>query len=208
MFENLAAIVWDFDGVINDTVRDGHPIWHRDIKADLGIDPEDMRLNFFIPHFQEIVVGKKDLKDTLVHVLPDIGFTGTVDDFIMYWFEKDLVLDNRILGLIDRTTEAGISAYLGTNQEPYRAAFLANVPDLQNRFQKMFVSGHLGVKKPDAEFFNHVQTEIGEVPERLLFIDDSLEHIKVARDLGWQAVHYRAFSDLPDSLVHLADRRP
>ena len=53
--------------------------------------------------------------------------------------------------------------------------------------QRRFASFELGVCKPDAAIYQRVAAELGEAPERLLFLDDSGENVEAARANGWQA---------------------
>lgn len=52
------------------------------------------------------------------------------------------------------------------------------------------VSGEIGLIKPDRRIFEHHADSFGLVPERTLFIDDSVANVEGARAAGWQAVHF------------------
>ena len=54
------------------------------------------------------------------------------------------------------------------------------------RFDQAFVSGHVGVTKPDQEIYRVVEARSGIDPDALLFTDDRAENISVARTRGWQ----------------------
>lgn len=53
-------------------------------------------------------------------------------------------------------------------------------------FDRAFVSGHLGLIKPDPAIYEVVEREGGVAPERLLFTDDRAENIAAAAERGWQ----------------------
>lgn len=55
---------------------------------------------------------------------------------------------------------------------------------LEKIFEKTFFSFEIGMRKPDAEIFNHVLHEANLLPEETLFIDDTLVHIETAKSLG------------------------
>ena len=55
-----------------------------------------------------------------------------------------------------------------------------------SEFDMTFVSAHLGMVKPDAAIYAHLETETGVAPDRLLFTDDRAENIAAARARGWQ----------------------
>ena len=57
-----------------------------------------------------------------------------------------------------------------------------------------------GVKKPQLEFFQRVESELGASPAALLFIDDQQMNVEAARAAGWSAELY-AFGDDVASLL-------
>jgi len=63
-----------------------------------------------------------------------------------------------------------------------------------------FVSGSLGLVKPDPAIYEAVERMSGLPPETLYFIDDKAENIAAATDRGWQTHHFtsgdRLFADL------------
>jgi putative hydrolase of the HAD superfamily len=58
--------------------------------------------------------------------------------------------------------------------------------DLDECFEKVYLSYEMGMRKPDAEIFESVVSENNLVPAETLFIDDSLQHIEAAKKLGIQ----------------------
>lgn len=55
-------------------------------------------------------------------------------------------------------------------------------------FNRVFTSGHAGMRKPDLSFYRHVLGIIKLVPEEVVFIDDKLENVLAARSLGMNGV--------------------
>ena len=53
-------------------------------------------------------------------------------------------------------------------------------------FDRAYVSGHMGVIKPDDEIYARVEADCGLPPERLLFTDDRADNIAAAAARGWQ----------------------
>jgi len=58
--------------------------------------------------------------------------------------------------------------------------------DFLNEFDRVYVSGHMKVIKPDAEIYEQLETDCGIEPASLLFADDRLENIEAAAARGWQ----------------------
>jgi glucose-1-phosphatase len=96
-------------------------------------------------------------------------------------------------------------------KEKYRIFLLSNtnkihyelyLKDLQNLgfnnfndiFEKAYFSHEIGLRKPDAEVYNYVMNDKGLLPQTTLFIDDSLQNITTAEELGIQC-HWLHQSD-------------
>ena len=57
-------------------------------------------------------------------------------------------------------------------------------------FDRSYVSGHLGVIKPDPRIYEIAEADCGIAPDRLLFTDDRAANVAAARARGWQAHHF------------------
>ena len=55
-------------------------------------------------------------------------------------------------------------------------------------FDKVFMSHHIGMRKPDVETFQFVLDQTGFDPKYTLFLDDSLQHIEGAKLAGIQTI--------------------
>ncbi|WP_224816524.1 HAD family phosphatase [Hasllibacter sp. MH4015] len=53
-------------------------------------------------------------------------------------------------------------------------------------FDRSYISGHMGVTKPDAQIYAMVEADCGLEPGTLLFADDRLDNIEAAAARGWQ----------------------
>jgi len=51
-------------------------------------------------------------------------------------------------------------------------------------FSAVFTSGHVGMRKPDLCFFEHVINKIGYHPNQVVMVDDQAESIHAARSFG------------------------
>jgi 2-haloacid dehalogenase len=58
--------------------------------------------------------------------------------------------------------------------------------DWLGEFDRRYISGHLGVMKPDPMIYRIVEADCGIAPERLLFADDRPDNIRAAEARGWQ----------------------
>jgi glucose-1-phosphatase len=60
---------------------------------------------------------------------------------------------------------------------------------LENFFERLFLSQEMGLRKPTKEVFEFVSNKMGFKPEEILFVDDSIQHIESAKEMGFQTIH-------------------
>lgn len=85
----MTVLALDLDGVVITGHRDGGGRWAKNLEADLGVSPGQLRELFFKPHFGEIVCGRADLFEGLGAVWPSLGARCGVREFVDYWFAAD-----------------------------------------------------------------------------------------------------------------------
>lgn len=59
--------------------------------------------------------------------------------------------------------------------------------DLDDWFERCYLSHELGMMKPDHEIFEHVIADLGAPAESVLFLDDTAVNVQAAREVGMQA---------------------
>jgi putative hydrolase of the HAD superfamily len=169
----------------------------------LGLSVADLQREFFIPHWHEIVVGRRGLSDHLRPALAKIAPDLSYDDFLTYWFENDARLNVALLDELRQQRDAGMKIYLATNQEHLRASYLLRVLGLGHQCDGIYYSAALGCRKPDRDFFERVAELAGFAAEQLLLIDDSLVNVAAARASGWNAVQWLEGSSISIVLAEL-----
>ncbi len=68
-------------------------------------------------------------------------------------------------------------------------------------FDRRYVSGHMGVIKPDATIYQMVEDDCGLAPGSLLFADDRIDNITAAQDRGWKTHLFEGPQGWADCLV-------
>jgi len=63
--------------------------------------------------------------------------------------------------------------------------YAKSVYEFFEEFDRSYISGHMGVIKPDAEIYEMLEDDCGLSPEGLLFTDDRLDNITAAMARGW-----------------------
>lgn len=186
----IKALMLDVDGVlINGRPEDGLH-WSTSLEQDLGLPPNDLHREFFAAHWEEIVVGRATLEDSLAKVLKKIAPHLTADQLIAYWFERDSRLNRQLLEDLATIRAMGIQVHLATNQEHQRAHYLMNHLNLKNHVDGIQYSASLGQRKPSRDFFDKAASNVALPPNELLLIDDTIENIRAAEAAGWNASHW------------------
>lgn len=70
-----------------------------------------------------------------------------------------------------------------------------------DRFERIFLSGELGLIKPEPAIFEHLLSATGRRPETCLFIDDSAANIATAERLGFATHRFRGAEGLARDLA-------
>ena len=108
-----------------------------------------------------------------------------------------------IAPLLARAAEnVPLYAFSNTNQ-PHIAHFSPVYAELLGHFREIFLSSSIGLRKPNAEAYDHVVQAIGVPAERIVFFDDLAENIDVARACGLKAVLVRSTDDVAAALEAL-----
>lgn len=111
-------------------------------------------------------------------------------DDIRMWHDRWIELASpRIDGSIrlQRALRAkGVPVFALTNFG--RDSFHQAIPqmDFLRDFDRCYVSGEMGVVKPDPRIYEMVEADCGLAPDRLLFTDDRAENIDAAARRGWR----------------------
>lgn len=82
-------------------------------------------------------------------------------------------------------------------------SYAAAVPllDFLGEFDREYVSGRMGVIKPDPRIYAMVEADCGIAPERLIFTDDRADNIAAAAARGWLTHHFTGWQGWAQRLV-------
>jgi HAD superfamily hydrolase (TIGR01509 family) len=73
-------------------------------------------------------------------------------------------------------------------------------PSTMSIFDRVYASGKAGLRKPDPAFYRMVLSDSQLAPERAIFVDDKMQNVQVARDLGMRGLRFESTKALCDSL--------
>ena len=124
--------------------------------------------------------------------------------------QQRIIIHPQMQELLDFAVESGIRLGIITNGPAEHQA--SKVRQLRmNRWvdeQNVFISGKLGVAKPDIRIFRHVEESMQITPEQSCYIGDSYANdIIGAKGAGWKAIWInRRNQSLPDNAQYVPDK--
>lgn len=186
------TLALDVDGVLLDPDRNGAGHWSNELTSRFGIDRAQLRESFFMNCWDDVVNGRRSVEDGLAEALALIGTTVDVEAVLSCWFDADYAPIDETFDLARRAAAAGCRVVLATNQEHRRADYLRRRIGATLPLAGVIYSADVGCQKHDPNFFEIASERLGVHPDRrssVVFVDDVLHNVDVARSAGWRAVH-------------------
>jgi HAD superfamily hydrolase (TIGR01509 family) len=195
----IKAVFFDADGMI---VR--REMYFSDrLSRDFNISLDKIT-PFFQKEFQLCLVGKADLKEEIKKYLKDWNWQKSIDDLLIYWFQSEKDIDERMIKVVNLLKGQGIKCYLHTNNEKYRADYITNNLGLNKFFDKIFSSSNIGYLKSQIEFWQVVFNDfIAIEKDEVLVFDDAEKNITVAKQFGFRVELYSNFDKFESKLKSL-----
>lgn len=97
--------------------------------------------------------------------------------------------DDLPIYLLSNTNSIHIKAFLKIVKESYGDANL-----FDTIFTNHYYSSEIGFRKPNADCFEYIIKENDLEPNQTLFIDDSIQHVEGAKNIGLRAFHLKETS--------------
>ena len=180
----IKALIFDFGGVLMRTV-DQTPRRRWEIRCGLpklGL----AKLVFDNPVARQATIGDAQSSDIWKYVGLALGLSnGELTDLESDFWKGDKINS----GLVD---------YVRTHSVAYRPCILSNAwPDARNLFdsitdlkifEEIIISAEVGMAKPDSSIFLHACDQIGVAASNTVFVDDMVENVDAAIDLGMHGI--------------------
>jgi len=202
---HIDAVVFDLGGVLLD--------WDpRNLYRKLFADEE--RMEFFL---REVCTPQwHDAHDRGVPTAASCAELATRypewASLISAWAERG---EEMVAGPIEASVDvlrdleaSGLPRYALTNMEAETYPLRLQRFEFLGWFDGTVVSGLEGIAKPDPEIFLRLLDRFGLTGSRTLMIDDRLENLVVAEQLGMPTIHFHSSQQLRDRLESLWLLRP
>lgn len=124
-----------------------------------------------------------------------------------YWNRWIEMIGGEITGtvkLLNQISDMGIPLYALTNWSSETLPLVVNDYSFFKLFEGIVVSGEEKMAKPDPQFFKVLLERYQLNPGTSLFIDDNLDNVEAANQLGFHTIHYSSPEKLELELKHLS----
>ena len=124
---------------------------------------------------------------------------------IRMWYDRWIDLASpRIEGsiaLLRALRKNAIPVFSLTNFGSYSYAEARPKMDFLSEFDREYLSGRMGVIKPDPRIYEMVEDDCGLPPNRLLFTDDKADNITAAARRGWRTHQFETWQGWATRLI-------
>lgn len=188
------------------------------VVMNLNLERDTKALNAAgLPDFENCLKNKELLKplmayldglvsvDVFLKTIRPFCSPGVTDEVILY--AMDAVLDDIPASRLALLQQLGKKYRIFLLSNIYESAWQHAVCEMrksgfevQDCFEKAFLSYEMMLAKPDPAIFNQVIKETGIRPKETVFFDDTLKNVEAARELGFTA--FRVEMNKLDDLLH------
>ena len=106
---------------------------------------------------------------------------------------------------LKKASQGAVKVYAMSNVSKEDYAVLSTKLADWSVFDRVFTSGHAGMRKPELSFYHYVLEETELAPEEAVFIDDKMENVLAARSLGIRGVVFDHSSTVTRTLSNIFD---
>jgi glucose-1-phosphatase len=186
--QHVDAIIFDLGGVILNID------YQLPVKAFRKLGIEDFSTHFsqaaqsnLLDDYETGQITSQDFIDAVRgFVKPEV----TNDQIVEAWNSILLDLPEQRLFTLEKAAENHRIFLLSNTNDLHIESFNRylldefQLPSLEPFFEQLYLSYEVGLRKPDPRIFEYVLQDAGLDPQNTLFIDDSIQHIQSANELG------------------------
>jgi putative hydrolase of the HAD superfamily len=182
------ALILDYGEVLSHPMRPGGMSL---LASQLGV-PESEMTQVYWRHRRDYDLGLP-APDYWTLVAQELGATldeGLLASLITIDVDSWTDYRDEMWMLAETFRQAGGRLALLSNGVPEIVARIRSDRDLAALFDAQVISFEVGLAKPEPEIYRVALAQLGAAPASTLFVDDRLENIETARELGIETVHF------------------
>ncbi len=180
----LRGVVFDMDGVVIDSHPAHRRAWQKFLGA-VGREVTETELDF-------VLDGRKR-EEILRHFLGElepskIAQYGALKDEMLEQLGEGVRPLPGIMEFLNSLSRAGIRMALATSAGRRRTCGTLEQLGLTRCFEAVVTGDEVGKGKPDPAIYRLAAERLGEMPERLLVVEDAVSGVKSARAAGMRCL--------------------
>lgn len=191
---NVSAVVFDYGGVIS-TAQD--PEIQRSMCEVLGLSKREFEALYYRyrPDYDRGRLSATDYWRSILGSTEVSAEEDLIPDLIRMDVRSWAGVNQGVLDWAWRLAEGGYRLGILSNMPQDELDFLRARYSWIGRFDVAMFSCEHGLIKPELEIFERLKAEIGLPADQILFLDDTRQHVEVARACGLQALRFQSLED-------------
>jgi epoxide hydrolase-like predicted phosphatase len=123
---------------------------------------------------------------------PDVlGREIDMDAYGRFWRQSSPGVHWMVVHKIRELKDRGLRLGLLTNNVKEFGEHWRTMFPLEELFEEVVDSSHVGVRKPEREIYEITCSRMAIEPTEAVFVDDNADNVMAAREFGMEAVHFR-----------------
>lgn len=184
----IKAVIWDLGGVL---VRTTDRTPRTELAERLGMTYAELdQAVFNSPSAQQATLGRITAEQHWLQVCRDLNWpVENLSEFHrLFWGGDGLDMD--LIAYIRRLKASFKTGLLSNNWSNLRH-LIETRWKIEDAFDTLVISAEIGMIKPDPPIYQFALEQLGVQSDEVIFVDDFIENILAARNLGWRAVHFQ-----------------
>jgi HAD superfamily hydrolase (TIGR01509 family) len=144
-------------------------------------------------------VGKFSSTEFFQSLKEHLQLSISFEEFIPIW--NDIFVEDQEVSEIIRSLKGKKRLGLVSNTNSLHFDYILTKFPILRLFNKWILSHEVGSKKPAIEIFQKAIEWASVKPEKILFIDDTENHVEAAVSLGIQGIHFLSAQKLKEELA-------
>lgn len=142
--------------------------------------------------------GKISEKNFIAQMLEYLEYKIDGETFCRYW--SDIFSFNQNVIALLPELKKHYKLYLLSNTNSIHKKYGYQDYEFLKLFDKIILSHEIGFLKPEEEIYRAVEKVSGFPSEEHIFIDDILEYVDAAKNIGWDGIQFVGYKDLVKNL--------
>jgi len=141
--------------------------------------------------FEKGLIPEKEFISQMLNYLDNVV---DAEIFCKYW--SDIFSVNEDVVALLPLLKQKYKLYLVSNTNSIHKKYGFQHYEFLKLFDKLFLSNEVGFIKPEKEIYEVVEKQSGFPSSEHIFIDDILEYVDAAKQLGWDGIQFKGYDDL------------